>query len=251
MHHRLLAGSLITLANATVSSHLLAAQPTRSIIAEIDALSPATAALDQENSQHRLSSNKWGASVDFNFGNKIATGPEIWTGNFVMSGPVNADDPVRREDFWYGEKQKINATRIQWNISRWEIPETMRGWYIKAAYSSLRIESKAHRNSEEIGKSADAVTVTGETNPEKDLDLVTDARHNAELGFGQRWMFAENQLSITLGATFSQNVKRSVSVDSNDSNARADYDEMIEKFPFTPLSTSRYPLISLKCGYAW
>lgn len=246
-----LAGRIVALTCATLATNLYAGHPTRTIIAEIDALSPATAAYDQENSKNRLSSNKWGASVDFNFGNKIATGPEVWTGNFVMSGPQSAEEAVRREDFWYGESQKINATRIQWNIARWEVPETMRGWYVKAAYSSLRVESRARRNSEEINHSAEAVTVTGETNPEKDLDLVADTRHNAELGFGQRWMFSENQFSITLGATFNQIIKRQVNVDSNDPNARADYDDTIEKFPFTPLTTSRYPLISLKCGYAW
>lgn len=226
-----------------------AADISRKITVELDPVAPTSASYDE--TETGTATSKWGGSVDFNVAGVMSTGPELWTGTFNVKGPDEADPSVRREDFWPGERHKIDAVRLRWNLTKWEQPQSMRGYFLRAGYSYLRINSRANRFTESSGE-GDAVPINiGITNPDDDTDLVTDIRHGVMAAFGNRWLFMNQHLSVSLGASMTATFKRSVDVDSKDPNARADYDQIIEDMPDARMSTRPSPEANLGIGYAW
>jgi hypothetical protein len=87
--------------------------------------------------------------------------------------------------------------------------------------------------------------------PGDETDLITDIRHGATGGFGNRWLLWNQSLSLSLGASFTATFKRTVSVDSKDPMARRDYDAMIADLPDTKMSLRPTPEVNLGMGYAW
>jgi hypothetical protein len=231
------------------SAPALAGDVNRKIIAELDPVAPASASYEEEKSG--IVTSKWGALVDFNVGGVISTGPELWTGTFTVKGPSDPTERYRREDFWPGERQKLDAVRLRWTIAKWEQASSMRGWFLRGGYSYTRINSRANRYTEEGGE-GDALpaNILG-SSPEDETDLVTDIRHGAVLAFGNRWAFLDQSLTVNLGTSVTANFKRDVSVDSKDPNARKDYDTLIDDLPDTRMSTRPMPEVNLGVGYAW
>jgi hypothetical protein len=240
---------IITLAALGSAATAHAAGVNRKIIAEIDPVAPSSSMYEEE--QNGVVTSKWGALVDFNVGGVVSTGPEIWTGTFSAKGGDAGDPEMRREDMWPGERHKLDAIRLRWNITRWEHDYSMRGWYLKGGYSYTRINSRANRYTE-IAGAGDAVpaNVTS-TDPMDETDLVSDLRHGAVFGFGNRWMLLDQKMTVTLGASFTSNFKRIVTVDSKDPHALADYEAMIESLPDTRMTTRPTPEANLTFGYAW
>lgn len=233
----------------TWASQGFAASVNRKIIAELDPVAPASASYEQQ--KHHVTTNKFGANVDFNLGGVISTGPEFWSGSFVTKGDAS-EGPVRREDLYPGERHKVNASRLRWTFSMWEVPSSMRGWYVKTGYNFVRIDSRANRYTEVVSESGDAIpTGVFADSPDDETDLITDERHGAMFGFGNRWLFAGESMTLTMGASFTSNFRREVAVDSKDSQARADYDDMINTLPDTRISERPTPEINLSLGYAW
>ena len=232
-----------------MGTHAHAADVTRKIIAEVDPVAPSSAAYEQDHDN--VVTSKWGGLVDFNMAGVISTGPEFWTGTFTVKGPDDPTQTYRREDFWPGERQKIDAIRLRWMITKWEQPQSMRGYFVKGGYSYTRVNSRANKYDETAG-AGDALpaNVLG-TNPNADTDLVTDIRHGVVFAFGNRWLFFDQKVSVNLGASYTANFKRTVSIDSKDPNARADYTSMIESLPDTKMSTRPMPEANLLFGYAW
>jgi hypothetical protein len=228
---------------ALLAGNASAAPSLRKIIFEIDPVAPASAAYDEKN--NNMTNSKFGVNVDFNIGGFISTGPEVWTGAFYLKGAEEA----RREDLQPGERHKITATRFRWNFSRWEIPSNMRGWYLKAAYSYLKVDSRSNRFTETGDLSSGDLTKLD--TPSDETDLITDERHGATFGFGERWLLMNQSLSITVGVSMNSDFKREVAVDSTDEDARADYDQVIEALPDTRLSTRPLPEANLSMGYAF
>jgi len=232
----------------SLSSAAFGADIMRQLTTEFDPVAPASAAYQHED--HGIAASMWGLSADFNVGGFMSTGPELWMGNFTVRGPTDPTQTYRREDFWPGEQQKIDAMRLRWNFTWWEQPASMRGWYVKGGYSYTRINSRANRY-QESGGQGDAVPAGILPDSNIETNFVTDIRHGAMLGFGNRWMFASQKLTVTLGASITGNFKRTVSVDGKDPNARADYESLIEDLPDTRMSTQPLPEANLGLGYAW
>lgn len=219
----------------------------RKLIGEFDPMAPGGAAY--ESSADGLSASEWGGRVDFNVAGLLSTGPEIWTG--VYRKEASGEGSVRREDFWPGEKHKADAIRLRWTIGKWQKPSSMRGWYLKTGYSYMRVNSRANRYTEQSGE-GDAIPVGGfVSEPDDETDLVQDVRHGMMFGFGNRWAFFRQKVTVTLGASITANFKRDVSVDSKDDLARADYDAFIEDLPASELDPDPLPEASLALGYAW
>lgn len=240
---RILATALL----AAPSTHALGADINRRIIAELDPVAPGSAAYEQESSG--IATSKWGGLVDFNMGSVLSTGPELWTGTFAARG--DAADPYRREDLWPGERHKLDAIRLRWTVTRWEQAQSMRGWFLKTGYSYTRINSRANRY-DETGGEGDAVPVVVSTStPDDDTDLVTDLRHGIIAGFGNRWLMVDQKIALSVGATFTHNFKRTVTVDAKDDDALADYEDMIAKLPDTRMSVRPTPEVNLGVGFAW
>ncbi|MGE0172113.1 MAG: hypothetical protein AB7T49_04980 [Oligoflexales bacterium] len=217
----------------------------RKIIFEVDPIAPASAAYDEKVND--MTNSKFGVNVDFNIGGVVSTGPEVWSGAFYLKG---AEEDYRREDLQPGERHKITATRLRWNITKWEVPSNMRGWYVKMAYNYLKIDSRANRYTEVMGGPGD-LTIDKQDDPSDETDLITDERHGAVFGFGERWLVAEQTMSITVGLSINSDFKRKIAVDSSDPYARADYDEVIEDLPDTRLTTRPLPEANLSIGYAF
>lgn len=226
-----------------------AADVNRKITAELDPVAPATASQDEASTGNATS--KWGGSVDFNVAGVLSTGPEFWTGTFNVKGPDDTSETYRREDFWPGERHKLDAVRLRWNLTKWGQSQSMRSWYLRAGYSYLRINSRANRYTESSdGNDAVPVNIFSQ-DPGDETDLVVDTRHGVMAGFGNRWLFMDQRVSVTLGTSVTVNFKRSVDVDSKDPNARADYDAIIEDIPDTRMSNRLSPEANLGFGYAW
>ncbi len=220
----------------------------KNIVVEVDPISPATAAVEQ--SDENVSSNKWGGTVDFNIAANFSTGPEFWTGTYSAQGATSADAAYRRQDLWPGEREKISAMRLRWNITKWEQGESMRGWYIKAAYSYTRIDARANRYESSLGL-GESLPVIESSDVNEQADLVTDVRHGVVMGAGNRWQILSQKLSITIGASMTANVKRVVAVDGGNETARADYDALIETLPDTRIATRLTPEVNLGLGWVW
>jgi len=86
--------------------------------------------------------------------------------------------------------------------------------------------------------------------PDDETDFITDIRHGLYAGFGNRWVLAQN-FTVTLGTSFTATIKRSVSVDSEDPDAKTDYDVIVEDLPSTKMSVRPTPEANLTMGYAW
>lgn len=225
-----------------------AADINRRIIAEFDPVAPSSAAYEEDSSG--VTTSKWGGLVDFNMGNVMSTGPEFWTGTFAAKGPDDGTD-YRREDLWPGERHKLDAIRLRWNLSFWEQPQSMRGWYVKTGYSYTRINSRANRYDETGGEGDALPAVMSTSSPSDDTDLVTDIRHGGALAFGNRWLLVGQTISVNLGASITANFKRTVNVDAKDPDARADYEDLISTLPDTRMSVRPTPEVNLGVGYAW
>jgi len=224
----------ITLAGVR-SQPVYGADIRRVLSAEIDPVAP-TAALALSKGQDRTT--MWGGQVDFNVG-QVATGPELWIGNFTRKGPEEADDHVRREDLQYGESHKIEASRFRWTVSMWEKPSSMRGWFIKGGYSYTAIQSRAHR---EYSARLDTPATPMDSN-------IVDTRHGMMAGFGQRWAIIDSAATITLSISSTFNFKRSLAVDSDDEDAEADYKSLTETIPYARMSLRSVPEASLALGW--
>lgn len=221
----------------------------KNIIAELDPVAPISA--NYEETRNDVTTSKWGGNVDFNMKGLISTGPEFWSGSFQVRGPEEAGESVRREDFQYNERHKLKAIRLRWNFALWQVPETMRGWYIKSGYSYTRIDSRANRITE-FNNSGDVVVAgaPGSTQDD-DSDLITDERSGIMYGFGQRWVFADNKMTLTIGVSATSNFKRDIAIQSTDPQARADYDSIIEDLPETRMSNRPLPETNVSFGYAF
>ncbi len=225
-----------------------AADINRKIIAEVDPVAPGSAAYDQQTTG--VVTSKYGLGADFNLAGVMSTGPEYWTGTFTQKGV--AQDTVRREDMFNGERQKLDAVRLRWMFTAWEQPASMRGWFLKAGYSYTRVNSRGNRYEEGAGGPNDATPanfIVG--SPSDETSLVTDIRHGVATGFGNRWLVWDQKIAITLGTSITLNFKRTVAVDTKDPNARKDYDEMIAKLPDQKMSTRPLPEANLGFGWAW
>jgi len=211
----------------------------RTLSLELDPLAPATSLATRVDN---FRAEEWGGQAEFNVTGRLATGPEVWIGNFKAQGPADAAVATRREDLQYGEQQKVDATRLRWCVTLWEIPMSMRGWYIKAGYAYTRVNSRANR------------LYGWETNleaqdPMESTDLVTDIRHGGVVGFGQRWLFFDQRATLTVGLSYTQNFRRDVSLAGRDPDARADYDAFIEDAPSTKISARALPETNVGFGY--
>jgi hypothetical protein len=230
-----------------VSGQALAANVNRRLVAEIDPVAPSSALYEERASG--ISTSKFGAAVDFNVGERFSMGPEIWSGTFLAKG--DSEGLVRREDLFPGERQKLDAVRLRWNVSFWEVPESMRGFYARMSYDYVRVNSRANRYTESLD-SANALPVdVSAESPMDETDLITDMRHGLSLGMGNRWLVNSQSLSVTVGAGISHYFRRSVNVDSKDSQAVADYESMINTLPDTRLALRPIPELSMGLGYAF
>jgi hypothetical protein len=246
---------LTFVAAMSLSSTVFGADIHRSITAELDPVAPSSSAYEEQN--YGVTTNKWGGQVDFNVNGVLSTGPELWVGNFIVRGSESTADDFRREDFYPGERHKLDATRLRWNLTKWERPSSMRGWYLKGGYSYTRVNSRANRYSELTGDeapagsgSSDGIPVGVFKQPDDETDLITDIRHGVYGGFGQRWIVA-SRMTITLGTSVTANLRRAVTIDSNDPDARADYDVLVEDLPSTRISVRPTPEANLTFGYNW
>ncbi|NBQ52394.1 MAG: hypothetical protein EBU49_02270 [Proteobacteria bacterium] len=131
---------------ALFASSAGAAEINRRFITEIDPVAPSSALYEQRASG--ITTSKFGASVDFNVGENFSVGPEFWSGTFLAKGDSLSGDMLRREDMFPGERHKIDAMRLRWNMSFWEIPSSMRGWYTRLSYDYVKVNSRANRYTE-------------------------------------------------------------------------------------------------------
>lgn len=243
---RLIALALIATA---ISGQAYAADINKRLTAEFDPVAPSSAVY--EEMANGVATSKWGALVDFNLGGIVSTGPEFWTGTFAVKGPTDGETTYRREDLWPGERQKLDAIRLRWTIAKWEQPASMRGWFLKAGYAYTRVNSRANRYTETAGVGDAVPTNQKLTSPDDETDLITDLRHSIVAGFGNRWMFMDNHVTVNLGLTGQALLKRVVTVDSKDPQARADYEDMIETLPDAKMSIRPTPEADLGVGYSW
>lgn len=232
---------------AAWSSVAVAGDVVRSVIAEVDPVAPASSFYEQ--AQGGVTTSKWGAGIDFNMGGRFSTGPEFWTGSFLVKGADGSSSGLRREDFWPGERQKIEAVRFRWNLTMWEQTQSMRGWYLKAGYSYTKVNSRANRYTETIDSTS--LTTTKTDNPMDETDLIADTRHGLNLGAGSRWFLYE-RVTASIGASLTQNFKRSVDVDSKDPQAVADYEDLINHaLPDAKMTVRPTPEVNVALGYAF
>lgn len=241
--------SAIAAVLVSASSPAFASDVLRNIIVEADPVAPTSSMYEQQ--QSGVSTSKWGAGLDYNLAARISTGPEYWMGQFVVKGAEAGTSGIRREDFWPGERQKIDATRFRWNIGFWEQAQSMRGWYCKMAYSYTKISSRANRFTESVSSSGSALTTSVSDAPSDETDFVTDTRHGVSASFGSRWFIYE-RITASIGASITKNLKRTIDVDSSDPNAKADYETLINNtLPDTRISSRPTPEVNMGLGYAF
>ncbi|MEZ4741473.1 MAG: hypothetical protein R3B45_03360 [Bdellovibrionota bacterium] len=215
-----------------------AADVPRYVAFEFNPLAPIAAARANATGN---SVSMWDFGVDFNVAGKFCTGPEIWLGNFSISSEAqNEAERIRREDFQYTERQKLDATKINWNVSFFESGYAMRGWFVRAGYSYTKVNSKANRFYE---------SQYGLDNAENVQSIVTDYRHGIYGSFGQRWHFWDHKASLTIGISYTHNFKRDINTESIDEDAEKDYLTLIEQIPDTRLSAKPMPTADLRLGF--
>lgn len=231
-----------------VAMRLEAGDVVKQIVFEADPIAPASATYEQQTS--KVTTNKYGAAVDFNMGANISTGPELWSGTFLLRGD-DTGAAYRREDMWPGERHKVEAMRFRWTFGMWEQPQSMRGWYVKAAYNWTRINSRANRYTEDLSSSTAMAIATATDKPDDETDLITDMRHGASIAVGNRWLLTD-RLMASVGASVTHNFKRVLTIDSHDKMAQADYESVINNaLPDTRMATRPIPEVNLGLGYAW
>lgn len=234
---------------AMMVTNVEAAEMNRRFVTEIDPVAPSSAMYEARASG--IITSKYGASIDFNVGENFSIGPEFWSGAFLAKGDSADGVMLRREDLFPGERHKLDAMRLRWNMSFWEIPSSMRGWYARLSYDFVKVNSQANRYTESLN-SANALPVdfSGDV-PSDETDLITDTRHGVSFGIGSRWLLGGQKFSVTVGAGISHYVKRSVMVDSKDPQALADYEVMINTLPDTRLALRPIPELNMGVGYAF
>jgi hypothetical protein len=127
----------------------------------------------------------------------------------------------------------------------------MRGWYLKGAYSWMRINSRANRFTEDLGSSPVLAVTSMKDQPGDETDLITDMRHGLSVAFGNRW-FVTDKMMASVGASLTHNFRRTVTVDSSDSMAKADYESLINHtLPDTRMATRPMPEVNIGLGYSW
>lgn len=231
-----------------LGSRVEAGDVLRQIVLEVDPVAPASSAYEQ--SVNKVTTSKYGAGVDFNMGTTLSTGPEFWTGTFVARGD-DSGASFRREDLWPGERHKIDAVRFRWTFGIWEQAQSMRGWYFKTAYNWTRINSRANRYTEDMSSAPTLAASSVLDQPNDETDLITDMRHGISFAFGNRWVVADN-LMATIGASLTHNFRRTVSVDSKDTMAKADYETLINNMlPDTRIAVRPTPEVNIGLGYSW
>ncbi len=219
-----------------------AAEINRYLSAEIDPLAPVAAAYQSQTGQR---ASMWGGQVDFNFMGKFSTGPEIWAGNFAKkSSGGTVGGYLRKEELQPGEEYKLNAIRLRWNVTYWEVPETMRGLFAKAGVSYLRVENKSTKQNDL------KLNING-LEPNNIKSDVNEVRSGVSLGFGQRWAYMERSLSVTLGMHYLVPFQRDITLESDDPQAKADYEDTIESIQDSRLSARPMPEAQLTLGYLW
>jgi len=220
----------------------------RRLVLEADPVAPVSSAYEQ--SINKVTTSKYGASVDFNIGAYMTTGPELWTGTFLVRGD-DSGASYRREDLWPGERQKLDAMRFRWTFGVFEQGQSMRGWYLKAGYSWMRINSRANRFTEDMSAAPGLSTGSVLDQPGDETDLITDMRHGVSMAFGNRWIFGDS-LIASVGASITHNFRRSVSIDSSDPMAKEDYEALINHtLPDTRMVTRPMPEVNIGLGYSW
>jgi len=230
------------------AQRLEAGDVVRRLVLEADPVAPASSIYEQN--QNGVTTSKYGASVDFNIGAYMTTGPELWTGTFLVRGDDSGAN-YRREDLWPGERQKLDAMRFRWTFGIFEQGQSMRGWYLKGAYSWLRINSRANRYTEDMAASPALATGNVIDQPNDETDLITDMRHGVSLAVGNRWILGDSFMA-SVGASVTHNFRRSVSVDSTDPMAKADYEALINQtLPDTRMATRPMPEVNIGLGYSW
>jgi len=214
---------------------------------ELDPFGPASAAYESRKSE--VTASNFSGKVDFNLGGILSTGPEFWSGAYVLKGSQDQNSLVRREDLWPNERHKISGTRLRWNFTFWEVPASMRGWFLKAGVSYTDIESRANRYTEHAddGNLSDP-SAYGQ--PDDNPDYVNEIRRGAFFGFGQRWLFGQS-FSSSIEVSYTQTLMRQVNVDSDDPRAEGDYDAIAESLPFTKFSAKPYPEANFSMGYSF
>lgn len=242
-----LTGAVFAAIAAITSANAHAANVNRRLIAEFDPVAPSSALYEERASG--IATSKFGGAVDFNVGERFSMGPEFWNGTFLARG--NDEGPVRREDLFPGERHKLDALRLRWNVSFWEVPASMRGFYARMSYDYIRVNSRANRYTESLDSSNALPVDMSAESPMDETDLITDMRHGLSLGMGNRWLVNNQSLAVTVGAGISHYFRRSVNVDSKDSRAVADYEAMINTLPDTRLALRPIPELSMGVGYAF
>jgi hypothetical protein len=233
---------LFLLSICLLGSQAYGADVVKKLTVEIDPLAPLAASIEQ-NSTKGATTSMWGGNIEFNVGSRFATGPEFWIGTFKRVGTRDGELDGREQDYFSDEKFKLDSTRLRWMVGVYEQGQSMRGWFAKAGISYMKTNSKATlRNSRE--HPLDDTTV-----PDKMESTVVDVRQGVVGAIGQRWIFFNNSCSLALAASFTANYIRNVSVDSQDPNAREDYDSIIEDVPGSKLSAATLPEANLTFGY--
>jgi hypothetical protein len=128
----------------------------------------------------------------------------------------------------------------------------MRGWYLKGGYSYTRIDCRENMLLQSAGEGAAVPANSPSASAADNTSQITDVRHGVVAGFGNRWLLMDQRLSVSLGASFTANFKRTLSDDGNDPNALAVYNDIINKnLPDTRMATRPTPEANLGLGYAW
>jgi hypothetical protein len=207
------------------------------IAVEISPVAPVAAA--RESSQGNAAS-MWEFATDFNVNGKFTTGPELWLGTFAMRSKAESSEThVRREDLQYSERQKLDASSLKWNVTLFESGYSMRGWFIKTGYSYTKVLSRAHRYFEAFGVD----------DPENVESNIVDYRHGVYGAFGERWHFWSHNVTVSVAVNYTHYFRRRLEVESQDSDARGDYLELIERIPDTRLSARPIPAADFRVGF--
>lgn len=231
-----------------MGTQLYAGDVVRKLVLEADPVAPASSIYEQ--SVNKVTTSKYGGAVDFNVGAVFSTGPEVWTGTFVARGD-DSGGTYRREDLWPGERHKIDAMRVRWTFGVWEQAQSMRGWYFKMGYNWTRIDSRANRYTETLGSGQTLASADALDQPGDETDLITDIRHGISTAFGNRW-YVKDGFMASIGASITHNFRRTVSIDSKDPMAKADYESLINNtLPDTRIAVRPTPEVNIGLGYAW
>lgn len=219
------------------------------LIVEIDPI--AAAAAVNESRMNGFVSHQFGLTVDFPANSWLSTGPEFWGATYSARGLGNTesvDSNVRREDLFPGERHRIEAFRLKWNLTKWENPSTLSGRYIQVSYSYSRANSRANRYTEASDSTTNLPTDLSSDTPDAETDLITDTRHGVALRLGNRW--CAYGLSWSVGVGIGKDIARKVSVTSSDQNSRKDYETSVNRFVSSRLNLAPVPELSMGIGFA-